>query len=201
MFIADYHSLTVSPKPEDLRERVKRVALDYLACGLDPQKSCFFRQSDVPEVCELTWILNCVTGTGLLERAHSYKDKVAKGFAPNNGLFSYPVLMTLYALEVHGPMTQKGLADRYGFPKQTIHGVVHGLVKDGTVALLPSETDRREKLVTLTGPGRELVRTRLAPLFDAEREALSVIGQERIDRMLDTIGLFNLLMGRNLQEA
>ncbi len=93
LFIADYHSLTVSPKPEDLRERVKRVALDYLACGLDPQKSCFFRQSDVPEVCELTWILNCVTGTGLLERAHSYKDKVAKGFAPNNGLFSYPVLM------------------------------------------------------------------------------------------------------------
>ena len=55
--------------------------------------------------------------------------------------------------------------------------------------------------MTLTGPGRELVRTRLAPLFDAEREALSVIGQERIDRMLDTIGLFNLLMGRNLQEA
>ena len=115
--------------------------------------------------------------------------------------FSYPVLMTLYALEVHGPMTQKCLADRYGFPKQTIHGVVHRLVKDGTVALLPGETDRREKLVTLTGPGRELVRTRLAPLFDAEREALSVIGQERIDRMLDTIGLFNLLMGRNLQEA
>ena len=73
--------------------------------------------------------------------------------------------------------------------------------RHGTVALLPGETDRREKLVTLTGPGRELVRTRLAPLFDAEREALSVIGQERIDRMLDTIGLFNLLMGRNLQEA
>ncbi len=93
LFIADFHSLTVNPKPEDLRERVKRVALDYLACGLDPEKSNFFRQSDIPEVCELTWILNCVTGTGLLERAHSYKDKIAKGFSPNNGLFSYPVLM------------------------------------------------------------------------------------------------------------
>ncbi len=93
LFIADLHSLTVTPKPEDLRERVKRVALDFLACGLDPEKTLFFRQSDIQEVCELTWILNCLTGLGLLERAHSYKDKIAKGFVPNNGLFSYPVLM------------------------------------------------------------------------------------------------------------
>lgn len=93
LFIADYHSLTVNPSPADLRDRVKRVALDFLACGIDPEKTVFFRQSDVPEVCELTWILNCVTGVGFLERAHSYKDKIAKGFAPNNGLFSYPVLM------------------------------------------------------------------------------------------------------------
>ena len=63
------------------------------AYGIDPEKTVFFRQSDVPEVCELTWILNCITGLGLLERAHSYKDKIAKGFQPNNGLFSYPVLM------------------------------------------------------------------------------------------------------------
>lgn len=93
LFIADFHSLTVNPAPADLRERVKRVALDFLACGLDPEKTVFFRQSDVPEVCELTWILNCVTGVGFLERAHSYKDKTAHGFVPNNGLFSYPVLM------------------------------------------------------------------------------------------------------------
>lgn len=93
LFIADFHSLTVNPNPDDLRDRVKRVALDFLACGIDPGKTVFFRQSDVPEVCELTWILNCVTGVGFLERAHSYKDKIAKGFAPNNGLFSYPVLM------------------------------------------------------------------------------------------------------------
>ncbi len=93
LFIADYHSLTTNPSPEDLRVRVEHVALDFLACGVDPKKTVFFRQSDVPEVCELTWILNCLTGLGLLERAHSYKDKVAKGFIPNNGLFSYPVLM------------------------------------------------------------------------------------------------------------
>ena len=93
IFIADYHSLTVNPKPQDLRDRVQRLALDFLACGLDPEKVAFFRQSDVPGVCELTWILNTLTSLGLLERAHSYKDKVAKGFVPNNGLFSYPVLM------------------------------------------------------------------------------------------------------------
>ncbi len=93
LFIADFHSLTVNPDPADLRERVRGVALDFLACGLNPEKTLFFRQSDVPQVCELSWILNCITGVGFLERAHSYKDKIAKGFAPNNGLFSYPVLM------------------------------------------------------------------------------------------------------------
>ncbi|MBO5724886.1 MAG: tryptophan--tRNA ligase, partial [Lentisphaeria bacterium] len=93
LFIADLHSLTVNPDPADLRMRVKRLALDFLACGLDPEKTAFFRQSDINGICELTWILNTITGLGLLERAHSYKDKVAKGFVPNNGLFSYPVLM------------------------------------------------------------------------------------------------------------
>ena len=85
--------MTTNPKPEDLRSRIERLAVDFLACGIDPEKTVFFRQSDVPEVCELTWILNCLTGLGFLERAHSYKDKIAKGFQPNNGLFSYPVLM------------------------------------------------------------------------------------------------------------
>jgi tryptophanyl-tRNA synthetase len=93
VFIADYHSLTTSPDPKDLRERVINVALDILASGLDPEKTVFYRQSDLPQVCELTWILNCLTTVGLLERAHSYKDKIAKGFVPNNGLLSYPVLM------------------------------------------------------------------------------------------------------------
>ncbi len=93
LFIADYHSLTTQPAPEELRERVAGLTLDLLACGFDADKNAFFRQSEVPAVTELMWILNCITTVGFLERAHSYKDKVAKGFAPNNGLFSYPVLM------------------------------------------------------------------------------------------------------------
>ncbi len=93
LFIADYHALTTNPDPEALRQRVFDVALDFLACGLDADHTVFFRQSDVPEVTELMWILNTITTVGFLERAHSYKDKIAKGFMPNAGLFTYPVLM------------------------------------------------------------------------------------------------------------
>ncbi|NLF18145.1 MAG: tryptophan--tRNA ligase [Lentisphaerae bacterium] len=92
-FIADYHALTQLPEPAKLRERTRGVALDFLACGLDPERTVFFRQSDVPEVHELTWVLSCLTPVGLLERCHSYKDKIARGLVPNHGLFSYPVLM------------------------------------------------------------------------------------------------------------
>ena len=93
LFIADYHALTTSPDPKVLRQNVVNLALDFISCGVDLDKTVFFRQSDVPEVCELSWILGTVTPVGLLERAHSYKDKLAKGFAANTGLFTYPVLM------------------------------------------------------------------------------------------------------------
>jgi tryptophanyl-tRNA synthetase len=75
------------------RRNTLDVALDFLACGLDPKRTVFFRQSDVPEVTELAWILSTITPMGLLERAHSYKDKIARGIAPSHGLFAYPVLM------------------------------------------------------------------------------------------------------------
>ena len=92
-FIADYHSMTSLFDAAQRRKNTLDVALDFLACGLDPQRSVFFRQSDVPEVCELSWLLTTLTPMGLLERAHSYKDKVAKGISPYHGLFAYPVLM------------------------------------------------------------------------------------------------------------
>src|SRR5438445_5150457 len=79
--------------PAERRRNTLDVALDFLACGLDPKRAVFFKQSDVPEVTELTWLLSTVTPMGLLERAHSYKDKIAKGVSPNHGLFAYPVLM------------------------------------------------------------------------------------------------------------
>jgi tryptophanyl-tRNA synthetase len=92
-FIADYHALTSVRDPEVLRENSRRVALDFLACGLDPERATLFRHSDVPQVTELAWILSTVAPMGLFERAHSYKDKLARGVAPTVGLFSYPILM------------------------------------------------------------------------------------------------------------
>jgi len=93
LFIANYHALTTVTDPRLLREYTLDVALDFLACGLDPVRTVFFRQSDVPEVTELTWLLSTVTPMGLLERCHSYKDKLAHGIEPTHGLFAYPVLM------------------------------------------------------------------------------------------------------------
>jgi tryptophanyl-tRNA synthetase len=93
LFIANYHALTSVHDRERLKQDTWDVALDFLACGLDPERTVFYRQSDVPEVHELAWLLSIVTPMGLLERCHSYKDKVAKGIAASHGLFAYPVLM------------------------------------------------------------------------------------------------------------
>ena len=97
-FLADYHSIIKNNNTNDIKESVKNIALAWLSCGLDPSKTIFYRQSDVPEILELTWILNCVTAKGLMNRAHAYKAAVSlnkddpdKGI--NMGLFSYPVLM------------------------------------------------------------------------------------------------------------
>ncbi len=96
IFIADLHSLTTVKDPKILRELILDLALDYLALGLNPDKTVFFRQSDVHEHAELTWILNCITPMSMLELAHAYKDAAAKGTKEiNTGLFDYPVLMAV----------------------------------------------------------------------------------------------------------
>ncbi len=92
-FIANYHSLTTIHDKHEIEHNTREAVMDFLALGLDPEKSVFWIQSDVPQVTELTWLLSNVTTVGLLERATSYKDKIARGLTPNVGLFSYPVLM------------------------------------------------------------------------------------------------------------
>ena len=92
-FIADYHALTTVRDPAALRAFSRGVALDFLACGLDPKRAVLFRQSDVPEHTELAWMLSCVTPMPMLENAHAYKDHVTKEKVPSHGLFAYPVLM------------------------------------------------------------------------------------------------------------
>ncbi len=107
-FIADYHALTTVQDAEALRESVHELAVTYLALGLDPDKTLLFRQSDVPEVTELAWLLATVTGMGLLERAHSYKDKVGRGLPASVGLFTYPVLMAADILSYDATLVPVG---------------------------------------------------------------------------------------------
>lgn len=107
-FIVNYHALTSQQDPKLLRELTHEAVADFLALGLDPERSVFWVQSDVPEVTELTWVLSNVTSMGLLERCHSYKDKIASGLLPNHGLFAYPVLMTADILIMHGELVPIG---------------------------------------------------------------------------------------------
>ena len=92
-FIANLHALTTVRDPVELRQLTQNAAVDLLALGLDPERATLFVQSDVPEVCELTWLLMTVTPMGLLERCHAYKEKKARGLPADAGLFTYPVLM------------------------------------------------------------------------------------------------------------
>jgi len=107
-FIADYHSMNSVRDAKLRREYTLSVALDYLACGIDPARAVLFRQSDTPEVCELSWLLSTITPMGLLERGHAFKDKVAQGQSADHGLFAYPVLMAADILLYHADLVPVG---------------------------------------------------------------------------------------------
>ena len=108
-FIADLHALTTIRNPERLKSLTTDAAIDLLALGLDPERACLFRQSDVPEVTELTWLLMTVTQMSLLEKCHAYKDKIAKGLPADAGLFTYPVLMAADILIYDSDVVPVGL--------------------------------------------------------------------------------------------
>jgi tryptophanyl-tRNA synthetase len=107
-FVADFHSMNSVRDAKQRREFSRSVALDYLACGIDPERAVLFRQSDAPEVCEFMWLLSTVTPMGLLERGHAYKDKVAQGQSADHGLFAYPVLMAADILLYHADVVPVG---------------------------------------------------------------------------------------------
>jgi len=107
-FLANYHALTSMRDGPHLLELTRSTAADYLALGLDPERCAIYLQSDMPEVCELQWILTCVTPMGLLERCHAYKDKIQQGIPADHGLFSYPVLMAADILIVRADRVPVG---------------------------------------------------------------------------------------------
>ena len=146
LFIANYHALTTVSDPDQLRQDTLDVALDFLACGLDPEKTVFFRQSDVPEVTELSWLLSTVTPMGLLERCHSYKDKTAKGIAPSHALFAYPVLMAADILSVQSTVVPVG-RDQKQHVEVTRDIAIKFNNKFGEVFTLPEASIREEVAV------------------------------------------------------
>ena len=176
LFIADLHALTVLPDPADLRKRVNDVALDFLACGLDPEHTVFFRHSDVKQTTELAWILSCLTPMGLLERCHSFKDKLARGVKPNHGLFAYPVLMAADILLYHATTVPVGKDQ-----KQHVE-----VAKDiaqrfnnryGEVFTLP-EAKIRENVAIVPGTdGQKMSKSygNTIPLFDNEKKLRKTI--------------------------
>jgi tryptophanyl-tRNA synthetase len=148
-FIADYHALTTVRDPEVLREHVRGVASDSLACGLDPAKACFFRQSDVPAVTELAWVLSNVTPMGLLERSHSYKDKLSHGIVSSHALFAYPVLMAADILLYESDVVPVG-KDQKQHLEITRDIAIKFNELYGNVFKLP-EPDIREDVATILG--------------------------------------------------
>jgi tryptophanyl-tRNA synthetase len=198
-FIADYHALTSVTKADDLRQYTFDAAAAFLACGLDPKRSILFRQSDVPQVQELTWLLSIVTPMGLLERATSYKDKVAQGAETTHGLFAYPVLMAadilLYGsdlvpvgkdqkqhLEMTRDIAQK-FNDRYG----EVFKIPEAVIREAT-AIVPGVDGRKmsksygntiplfgeEKLIKKQVMG---IKTDSTPIEEPKKTEGTVLGQ------------------------
>ena len=154
-FIANYHSMTSLFDPAERRNNTADVALDFLACGIDPKKTVFFRQSDVPEVTELTWLLSTVTPMGLLERAHSYKDKIAKGIAPHHGLFAYPVLMAADILIYDSNIVPVG-RDQKQHVEMTRDIAIKFSEQYGQTFVIPEPQIREEVAVVLGTDGQKM---------------------------------------------
>ena len=154
-FIADYHALTSITDPAELRENAFAVALDFLACGLDPQRTVFYRQSDVPQVAELAWILSCVTPMPMLDNCVSYKDKTAQGLRPNHGLFAYPVLQAADILIVQSDVVPVGKDQKQHIEiTRDIAGAFNRLY--GEVFRIPEASIRAEVAVMPGTDGRKM---------------------------------------------
>jgi tryptophanyl-tRNA synthetase len=179
-FIADFHALTTLRDAEAMRKHVFDVAVTYLACGLDPAKALLFRQSDIPEVTELSWMLSTVTGMGLLERATSYRDKVAQKIKPVAGLFFYPVLMAADILIYNSSMVPVG-KDQVQHVEMTRDMATYfneAYAKDSPILRLPAW--RLSKAPYVPGlDGRKMSKSygNTVPLFSSGKPLKKIVGQ------------------------
>lgn len=170
-FIADYHAMTSSHDAAALRENIRELAIDFLACGLDPEKAVFFRQSSVPEVNELAWILSTVCPMGLLNKCHSFKDKVAQGISPSHGLFAYPVLMAADILLYDAAQVPVGKDQKQHLEVTRDLAVkLNEAYGEGTV-VLPDPIIREETAVVPGLDGRKMSKSyhNTLPIFGEEK--------------------------------
>lgn len=176
-FIADYHAMTSSQNPAALRENVRELAIDFLACGLDPSRAVFFRQSAVPEVNELAWILSTICPMSLLAKCHSYKDKTAQGIAPNHGLFAYPVLMAADILLYDSNQVPVGKDQKQHLEVTRDLAVkLNETYGEGTV-ILPDPIIREDTAVVVGLDGRKMSKSygNTLPLFGEEKPLKKLI--------------------------
>lgn len=176
-FIADYHAMTSSQNPAALRENVRELAIDFLACGLDPSRAVFFRQSAVPEVNELAWILSTICPMSLLAKCHSYKDKTAQGIAPNHGLFAYPVLMAADILLYDSNQVPVGKDQKQHLEVTRDLAVkLNETYGEGTV-ILPDPIIREDTAVVVGLDGRKMSKSygNTLPIFGEEKPLKKLI--------------------------
>ncbi len=176
-FIADYHAMTSSQNPAALRENVRELAIDFLACGLDPERAVFFRQSAVPEVNELAWILSTICPMGLLNKCHSYKDKTAQGIAANHGLFAYPVLMAADILLYDSNQVPVGKDQKQHLEVTRDLAVkLNETYGDGT-AVLPDPIIREDTAIVIGLDGRKMSKSygNTLPIFGEEKPLKKLI--------------------------
>ncbi len=182
-FIADYHAMTSSHDPVALRHNIHELAVDFLACGLDPGRAVFFRQSAVPEVNELAWILSTVCPMSLLEKCHSYKDKVANGIKPNHALFAYPALMAADILLYDSARVPVGKDQKQHLEVTRDLAVkLNETFGEGTVAL-PEPIIREATAVVPGLDGRKMSKTyqNTLPIFGEEKAVRKMIMRIQTD--------------------
>jgi tryptophanyl-tRNA synthetase len=176
-FIADYHALTTIDDPKKLRSNIYDVAATWLACGLDPDKTFFYRQSAIPEVHELAWIFACLISAGQLERGHSYKDALAKGEAPNAGIFNYPLLMAADIILYDADFVPVGRDQKQHLEVARDLAVRFNHVY-GDALVVPDAVIRSEVLVPgLDGKKMSKSYGNAIPLFAPAKELKSLLGK------------------------
>ncbi len=185
-FIADYHALTTLHEGRDLNAYVYDVAATWLACGLDPEQTILFRQSDVIEVFELSWVLSCLFGAGHLMRGHSYKDALAKGDAPNAGILFYPMLMAADILlyDTHAVPVGKDQRQHVEITRDVANRFGHVFGK-GAQLLVPPEPVISEAPLVAGTDGEKMSKSRgnAIPLFDSAKALKKVVMSIKTDSL------------------